>query len=160
GAAPQRDDAKFAQTKKALEKNKWAFATIAPRGVGPTRYAEAGTPADAHVRRRFALLGQTLGGQRVGDVVPGRAGVDGVDDREEAPAGVQGGGDADGVGLHALVCDRQCAGVDLCRLPQSHREGPTFVTVGRVLDTPQALALVWPRKVMLYEKGDAAKAWE
>src|SRR5262249_17875316 len=41
---------------------------VVPRGVGPTRYGGAGTPAETHLKRRFALLGQTLDGQRVWDV--------------------------------------------------------------------------------------------
>src|SRR5262249_24291627 len=36
GTAPKSDDAKRARTRKALETTRWAFATIAPRGVGPT----------------------------------------------------------------------------------------------------------------------------
>ncbi len=41
------DEAKFAQNEEALEVNKWAFAAIAPRGIGPTRWShEAGKPAD------------------------------------------------------------------------------------------------------------------
>src|SRR5262249_43430117 len=48
---PRLDEAKFRQNLKALEFNKWAFATIAPRGIGPTRWAEAGTPEEVHVKR-------------------------------------------------------------------------------------------------------------
>src|SRR5262249_31198409 len=36
----KRDDAKFEQNKRALEKFGWAFAAVAPRGVGPTRWSE------------------------------------------------------------------------------------------------------------------------
>ena len=35
---PKRDDAKFAQNRAAMEANGWAFAAIAPRGVGPTTW--------------------------------------------------------------------------------------------------------------------------
>jgi hypothetical protein len=161
GTTPKRDDTKFAQTRKALEANKWAFATIAPRGVGPTRYAEAGTPADAQVRRRFALLGQTLDGRRVWDVRRGLAVLRGVDDLKGAPLWLQGTGPMAGVVLYAAIFEPDVARLDLWHLPPSHRRGPTFLNVRRVLDTPEALALVWPRKVMLYEKDDAAaKAWE
>jgi hypothetical protein len=160
GAEPKRDDAKFAQTKKALEANKWAFATIAPRGVGPTRYAEAGTLADNQIRRRFALLGQTLDGQRVWDVRRGLAVLRGLDDLKGAPLWLQGKGDMAGVVLYAGIFEPDVARLDLWELPPSHRQGPTFLNVRRVLDTPQALALVWPRKVMLYAKDDAAaKTW-
>jgi hypothetical protein len=161
GKAPKRDEAKFGQTKRELEANKWAFATVAPRGVGPTRYAEAGTPADVQVKRRFALLGQTLDGQRVWDVRRGLAVLRGVDDLRGAPLWLQGKGDMAGVVLYAGVFEPDVARLDLWQLPPSHRQGPTFLNVRRVLDTPQALALVSPRKVILYEKTQAAaKAWD
>jgi hypothetical protein len=162
--APKRDEAKFARRKKALESFGWALAVIAPRGIGPTRYAEAGTPADAHVKRRFALLGQTLDGQRVWDVRRAlavlrvlRAG----DDLKGAELWLAGKGDMAGIALYAGIFEPGVARLQLTQLPPSHRQGPTFLNVRRVLDTPQALALVWPREVMLYEKEDeAAKAWE
>jgi len=49
----------------------------APR-IGPTRWSEVGTADDNHVKRRYALLGQTLDVQRVWDV---RRGLGGVADR-------------------------------------------------------------------------------
>src|SRR5262249_8704145 len=44
-AEPKRDEAKFEQHRKALEFNRWAFATVAPRGIGPTRWSET-NPVD------------------------------------------------------------------------------------------------------------------
>jgi hypothetical protein len=40
--------------------------------------------------------------------------------------------------------------LDLWNLSPSHRVGPIFLEVLRVLDIPQALALLYPRKVKLY----------
>ena len=65
---PKRDEAKFKQNRSVMEKQKWAFAAICPRGVGATKWAEPGTPDDTQYRRRFALVGQTLDGMRVWDV--------------------------------------------------------------------------------------------
>ena len=51
--------------------------------------------------------------------------------------------------------------LDLWHPPATHRQGPTFLNVLRVLDMPQALALALPRQVKLYVKDDAeAKAWD
>ena len=47
----------------------FAFVLIMPRGIGPSKWAESGSPDDIHIRRRFALIGQTLEGQRVWDVL-------------------------------------------------------------------------------------------
>jgi hypothetical protein len=43
----------------------------------------------------------------------------------------------------------------LWHLPASHRQGPIFLNVRRILDLPQALALTWPRQVRLYVKDEA-----
>jgi hypothetical protein len=44
-------------------------------------------------------------------------------------------------------------------LPASHRDGPIFLNALRVLDTPQALALAFPRRVMLYDAEPKAWSW-
>jgi hypothetical protein len=158
---PTLDEAKLVQNRKALEFNKWAFATVAPRGIGPTRYAEVGTPDDNHIRRRFALLGQTLDGQRVWDVRRGLAVLRGVDDLKETKLWLQGSGDMAGVVLYAALFEPDVARLDLWHPPATHRQGPIFLNVRRVLDMPQAVALAFPRKVMIYTKDEAeAAAWE
>jgi hypothetical protein len=160
-ADPVLDEAKFTQNRKALEFHKWAFATLAPRGVGPTRWAEAGSPADTHIRRRFALLGQTLDGQRVWDVRRGAAVVRGLPDLQGVPLWLQGRNDMAGIVLYAAVFEPQVARLDLWYPPASHRQGPTFLNVRRTVDMPQALALASPRPARLYVKEDAdIKAWE
>src|SRR5262249_49467982 len=69
---PERDTTRFEQTRRVLTYERWGFAMVAPRGIGPTRWSEVspldGKPAGQHVLRRFALIGQTLDGQRVWDV--------------------------------------------------------------------------------------------
>ena len=65
------------------------------------------------------------------------------------------------IALYAAVFEPEVARVDLWHPPASHRDGPTFLNVRRFLDTPQAVALAFPRAVRLYVKDDAeAKAWE
>src|SRR5262249_42210975 len=146
---------------KTLEFHGWAFATIAPRGVGPTRWAEAGTPGEVHVRRRFPLIGQTLDGQRVWDVRRGLEVLRGVADLKGAPLWLQGKADMAGVVLSGGLCEPDVARFDLWPPPASHRQGPTLLNVRRVLDMPQALALAFPRPVRLYVKDEAgAKAWD
>jgi hypothetical protein len=158
---PVLDEAKFTQNRKALEFHKWAFATVAPRGVGPTRWAELGTAVDTHIRRRFALLGQTLDGQRVWDVRRGVAALHGMLDLQGVPLWLQGKGDMAGIVLYAALFEPEVARLDLWYPPASHRQGPTFLNVRRALDMPQAVALAFPRPIRLYVKDEAeAKAWE
>ncbi len=48
---PKRDDAKFKQNRAVMEKQKWAFAAVCPRGIGPTKWARA---RQRWTTRRFA----------------------------------------------------------------------------------------------------------
>jgi hypothetical protein len=155
------DEKRFEQNQRVLEKQKWAFAYVAPRGIGPTRWKETGTPADAHIRRRFALLGQTLDGQRVWDVRRALAVLRGVADLKDVPLWLQGKGNMAGIALYAGLFEPGVVRFDLWHPPASHQQGPTFLNVRRVLDMPQAMALAFPRPIRLYVKDDAeAKAWD
>jgi hypothetical protein len=157
---PKIDEAKFLQNRKALSHYQWAFAMLAPRGIGPTRWAEAGSPADTHIRRRFALLGQTLDGQRVWDVRRGLAVLRTVPDLKGVPLWLQGKGVMAGLVLYAAVFETDVARLDLWHPPASYREGPIFLNVARILDLPQALALALPRQIRIYVKDDAtAQVW-
>jgi hypothetical protein len=165
-AEPKRDDAKYQQNKKVLEANRWAFAAVAPRGVGPTRWSEADPfdpkkPASHQIRRRFALIGQTLDGQRVWDVRRALACLRTVPDLKDVPLWLQGKQDMAGIALYAGLFEPDVARFDLWHPPATHRRGPTFLNVLRVLDMPQAVALALPRQVKLYVKDDAeAKEWD
>jgi hypothetical protein len=158
---PTVDEDKFEQTRKTLQGYKWAFATIAPRGIGPTRWAGAGTTAETAIRRRFALLGQTVDGQRVWDVRRGLAVLRGLADLKGVPLWLQGKGEMAGIVLYASLFESDVATLDLWHPPASHHTGPILLNVRKYLDMPQALALAFPRNIRLYVKDDAeAKAWE
>jgi hypothetical protein len=158
--APKLDETKFTQNLKALAANRWAFVTIAPRGIGPTRWSAMGTPEENHVLRRFALLGQTLDGQRVWDVRRSWAVLRAVPDLQDIPLWLQGKGDMAGIVLYASLFEPDVARLDLWHPPASHKQGPTFLNVRRFFDMPQAIALAFPRQIRLYVKDDAeAKAW-
>jgi dienelactone hydrolase len=165
-AEPARDDARFQRTRKTLTANPWAFAYVAPRGVGPTRWSEADPfdpkkPAGHQIRRRFALIGQTLDGQRVWDVRRALACLRTVADLKGVPLWLQGKKEMAGIALYAALFAPDVVRLDLWHPPATHRQGPTFLNVLRVLDMPQALALALPRQVKLYVKDDAeAKAWD
>lgn len=163
--APKRDEARFAQLRKTLQTHKWAFATVTPRGIGPTRWSEVsqfdGKPRGQQIRRRFALLGQTLDSRRVWDARRALACLRDVPDLKGVPRWLQGKNDMAGIALYAALFEPEVERLDLWHLPASHRQGPIFLNVLRVLDVPQAVALALPRKVRLHVKDDAeAKAWD
>jgi hypothetical protein len=161
---PQQDTAGFAQNAKMLQSHNWAFAAVAPRGIGPTRWSETslldGKPNGNHIRRRFALLGQTLDGQRVWDVRRALACLRTISDLKGVPLWLQGKKDMAGIALYASLFEPDVARLDLWHPSPSHRQGPIFLNVLRVLDMPQAVALAFPRKVRLYVKdGAEAEMW-
>jgi dienelactone hydrolase len=156
----------------ALQREATAFAVIAPRGIGPTRWqpidaAYRGTePAkltagETHIRRRFALLGQTLDGQRVWDVRRALAVLRDVPDLKGASVSLQGKNEAGGIALYAALFEPDVAGLDLWHLPGSHRQGPTFLNIRRFFDLPQAVALAFPRRINLYVRSKAdVPSWD
>ncbi|MGH7221688.1 MAG: alpha/beta hydrolase family protein [Gemmataceae bacterium] len=162
---PKQDAARFAQNVKMLQFHKWAFAAVTPRGIGPTRWSEAspfdGKPNGNQIRRRFPLLGQTLDGQRVWDVRRALACLRTVPDLKGVPLWLQGKNDMAGIALYASLFEPDVVRLDLWHPTASHRQGPIFLNVLRVLDMPQAVALAFPRKVRLYVKDDSeAKVWD
>ncbi len=158
---PPLDSVKFSQIRRLLTRTKWGFAYVAPRGIGPTRWSAVGTPADNHVKRRFALLGQTLDGQRVWDVRRALAALRERPDLKDVPLWLQGKNDMAGIALYAAIFEPDVVRLDLWHPPASHKEGPTFLNVRRILDMPQAMALAFPRPIRLYARDDAeAKQWD
>jgi Prolyl oligopeptidase family len=134
-----------------------ARVMLPPRGIGPTRWAEDGSSADTHIRRRFPLLGQTLDGQRVWDVRRGIAALKEIPELAGAPITVQAEGDMAGIALYAAVFEPEIKQLQLRNLPASHMRGPILLKVRRILDVPQAVALAFSRTVELGVR-DAAEA--
>jgi hypothetical protein len=162
---PAWNETRFAQHRTAMEHYRWAFAVIAPRGVGPTRWSEVsrfdGKPNGHQILRRFALIGQTLDGQRVWDVRRAVQCLQGIADIKGVPLTLQGKGDMAGVAVYAALFEPSMFSLDLWQPPVSHRQWPTLLNVLTILDMPQSVALLLPRNVTLHVKDDeAAKAWD
>jgi dienelactone hydrolase len=136
-----RNDAMFAQNKAALTREKWAFAAVAPRGVGPTRWAEPGSKEEIHVRRRFPLIGQTLDGQQAWDVRQAVEAVRTVGDLKEPRLTIQGRGASAGLALVAGLAAPGVAALDLWNPPQSFRAGPALLNVLQYTDVPELVAM-------------------
>ncbi|MFO0796385.1 MAG: prolyl oligopeptidase family serine peptidase [Gemmataceae bacterium] len=139
-----RNDAMFAQNRAAMGREKWGFAAVAPRGIGPTRWAEPGSKEDIHIRRRFPLIGQTLDGQRVLDVEHALSAVwvaaKPIAEDKDRKITVQGKGESAALALYAggRAWDSK---LDLWNLPTSHRTGPQLLNVLRHTDIPEQVAL-------------------
>src|SRR5207245_4353481 len=127
GKNVKQDDPRFEQTRKRLESQKLGFAIIVPRGIGSTRWSEPGTPDDAHLRRRFALLGQTLDGMRVWDVRRGIAALRALPELKGVPIMLEGKGEMAGIALYAGIFEPAIARLDVWHLSTSHRQAPIIL---------------------------------
>ncbi len=156
----KQDEAKFKQNKAVMEKMKWAFAAVCPRGVGPTRFAEAGSRDEIQYRRRFALIGQTWEGQQVWDVRRAFQTLGKLGELKDVPRWLQGKQDMATVALFAALFEPAVARLDLWQLAPTFKTAPPMLNAWRHLDIPQALALAHPMNVKLYVKDEAARqAW-
>ncbi len=160
GAAetPQPDAEAFTANARMLKSFKWGMAYVAPRGVGPTAW-NPDERNQTHIRRRFMLLGQTLDSMRVWDLRRGVQALRRVEGFARVPLWLQAERQMAGAALYASLFEPRIARLDLHELPRSHRDGPIFLNVLRILDVPQAVALAAERsRVRIYQTG--AGGWE
>ena len=134
-----------------FKNHKWAMAYVVPRGIGPTAWS-----GDARKRnqilRRFYLLGETLDSMRAYDVVRCAGTLRSVEGMSKVPLWMQANGQMAANLLYASLHIPAVTRLDLHDLPRSHREGPAYLNVLRVLDLPQAVALASERtRVVLYQ---------
>jgi dienelactone hydrolase len=119
---------------------------LAPRGCGPLRWTRNSPPN--YVERAHALLGRTVDEGRVFDVASVIGWLNGQPGgrREWALAGR---GRAGILAAYAALLEPTVAEVACVEPPTSHRDGPVFLNVLRVLDVPEALGLLVPRPLTL-----------
>jgi hypothetical protein len=157
---PLPDPNKLEPTRKVLEKFGWAYANVVPRGIGLTRWAEAGSAPDIHYKRRFALIGQTLDGQRVWDVRRALTVLRSLPQLREVPLWLQGKRDMAGIALYAAIFEPDVVRLDLWELPVTHKNGPILLNVRKFFDVPQAVALAFPHRIYIYVRGqDESARW-
>jgi len=134
------DPAYLDSIQQSLRTNNWAMAFVAPRGVGLTQW-HGDTKKQAQIRRRFMLLGQTLEGMRVWDVRRTVQAVRSIRDFNNTPLWLRAGGISGVNVLYASLFESNITGLELSSLPQSHRDGPDYLNILRVVDIPQAVAM-------------------
>ncbi|HZO84154.1 MAG TPA: acetylxylan esterase [Verrucomicrobiae bacterium] len=98
-------------------------------------------PAPYYIHRSCPLLGQTLDSLRLAEVLHSTA---------KGTPKLIGRGQAGAIAAYAALLRTNVAEVVLVDPPTSHREGPIFLNVLRVLDIPEALALLAPRPLTIY----------
>jgi dienelactone hydrolase len=143
---------------------------VAPRGVGPSAWPAS---KDVQIRRRFALLGQTLDGRRAFDVLravdlltlderfgPMVAGVRFEESTTFFPLNFTAAGQAAPVALLASIfADREIKSVTLINPPTTWRDGPAFLGIDRLMGLPQAAALLYPHPLTLIDTPRESWTW-
>ena len=152
------DPEAFDANVKMLTREDWAFATVAPRGIGPNQW-DPDLRKDTHIQRRFVLLGQTADSGRVWDVRRAIQSLKTYPRFRSSHLWLQGAGASAGIALYAGLFEPDVERFDLHRPTTTHHDGLFFLNVLRILDMPQAAALAFPRKVILYDTQPQAWEW-
>jgi cephalosporin-C deacetylase-like acetyl esterase len=132
---------------------------IGPRGtdfMGP-RWTRKSPPN--YVERAHPLIGKTVDHQRVYDIV---ALVRYLTDmykkthKKTTDWNVSGAGEGGILAAYAALFEPSVREITIIEPPVSHRDGPIFLNVMRVLDIPEALGLLAPRPLTLINAKDKA----
>lgn len=137
---PDLDAEAFESEKGMHASRKWGMAYLPPRGIGPTAWT-TDEKERRHIRRRFALLGQTLDAMRVWDIRRGIQALRDIDGMADTELWLQARGTMAGNALYAAIFEDSVHRLDLHEPPSSHREGPEMLNVLRFADLPQIAAL-------------------
>jgi dienelactone hydrolase len=127
---------------------------LSPRGCGETFAYTRKNPPN-YVERSHLLLGRTVDTGRVWDVQATARWLHETGG-ENVAISVIGRGPAGVIGTYAALWEPAIGEIVLVDPPSTHQGGPIFLNVLRVLDIPDALALLAPRTVRLINAKDAA----
>ncbi|MFO0936781.1 MAG: prolyl oligopeptidase family serine peptidase [Gemmataceae bacterium] len=140
----------FGVLSRMLKGGNQAVATFAPRGIGPTRWAAAGSTDETHIRRRFALLGQTLDGQRVYDVVRTVKAMEQIPDLASAEVWLQAKGISASIATFATIFEPRVHSLSLENLPTQSERSAILLNADKILPSPQTALLLVPCKATVH----------
>jgi len=118
---------------------KWTIGTFMPRGGGDSRWTRKNPPNT--IERSLLLLGNTVDSGRVYDLV---VLVSSAPKAWNWPQEFAGRGPAGVIGAYATLFTGRVSHITILDPPTSHREGPYFLNIDRVIDLPTALGLLAP----------------
>ncbi len=113
---------------------------VAPRGVGPTAWSDD-ERTRTHIRRRFMLLGQTLAGMQIYDVV--RA-IEAIEQRvvdRSIELRLAAGGEAAVWSAYASLFVDGIDALQLKEVPASNRDAPDLLNVSRIIELSDVVKL-------------------
>jgi cephalosporin-C deacetylase-like acetyl esterase len=124
-----------------------AVLLVAPRGSGPLRFDD---PAPFYIQRSLPLLGRTLDSCRLADVMAASSALMSSQGGGPKRLKIIGHGQAGVIAAYAALLEPAFGEIALVDPPVTHREGPIFLNVLRVVDIPEALAMLAPRSLTIY----------
>ena len=152
------DPKQFDALRRTLLANNNVFVYLAARGIGPTAWS-GDAKKQTQIRRRFMLLGETLDSMRVWDIRRAVQAVRSFRSFRGAPLCVEAHHNLAVDALYASLFEKGIALLHLRRLPTSHRGGPDYLNVLRVLDVPQAVAMAAEQSKVRLSDTDS-EGWE
>lgn len=154
---PDLDEEAYDAEKSMHEAQKWGMLYLPPRGIGPTAWT-TDEKERTHIRRRFALLGQTIDEMRVWDIRRAIQALRTLDGSSEPKLWLQSSGIMAGNALYAALYEPDVHRLDLHGMPTTHHDGPTYLNVLRFTDIPQIASIVGEKsQLRLYT--DQEKEW-
>jgi len=150
---------KFETFRDALKNGTAAMAFFAPRGIGLSA-ASGDARRQVQIRRRFMLLGDTLDSARVWDI---RRACQAMRLALQSSGGklnlnAQGGMAVNVV--YASIFESGIDGLQLGSPAASHRSGPDYLNVLRVLDVPHAVTMAAERAKVLISSQEETGDWK
>jgi hypothetical protein len=130
-------------------------AYLGVRGVGPDAF-NVDEKKLTQIRRRYWLIGQTLEGMRVFDVKRAITALKSIDSTKEIR--LSGFGEMGTIALYAAIFE-PVAEVELRQAPASHFAGPQLLNVMKLMDVPQAAAIVCEKSKVRIVSSDS-EAWK
>jgi cephalosporin-C deacetylase-like acetyl esterase len=124
---------------------------LTARGTSNDSWTKKSPPN--YVERAHALLGRTADQGRVWDV---RAAIAYLDPKAKREWKLVGWGQGGILAAYAALFEPSITEIVVIDPPTSHRDGPIFLNVLRVLDIPDALGLLAPKKLTLINAKDKA----
>lgn len=129
---------------------------LAPRGIGPGKWTDDIRVLD-RIRRRFMALGQTLDGMRVWDVRAGMCALRNVVPGLPGKLRVHASGTMAVNALYAAVFEDAIGELTLSDVPESHKTGPDYINVLKVVDIPDVIALLRRAGVEIHHPSKAKR---
>jgi dienelactone hydrolase len=130
---------KSPELEKVVRDGSVELVIYSPPGVGEWKL-NADAKERNHLARRALLIGDTLAGMQVLDLVRLISSLK-VESQRDAEITISAHGELAGVAVYASIFGNRPVTLDLTALPSSHMQGPILINVLRGIDMPEAVAL-------------------